>query len=388
MSIIIALYNRIAQAGAVERPRLQALLNNLVMLEGGNAPGGAMGSYQINANTNATDVVSGILDGSPLCALRDQYLSLPEVQQRLIPLPRVDALMIQPLARLIAGQLGDRLRCQARVQRVVGTNGIYASYDAQGVLLARSRSLVLCTGGQERLLPELEPWRDKTHFAADFLRLTSLDKLASLRGDVVIVGASHSAFSCAWRLLYDPLFEQFSQSRAIRMLQRRGLVKLRCTPEFAQQQGLVYDAERDICPATGLVYRHAGMRKDAKTLYLNIRDGVEQRAQLVPIKRLSDRAAELDAAGLILQASGFHAAMPELELDGSLVDIAPRSTQGELRNAETGAVIPGLYANGLGIQIIPQGEFRGEPSFKGSVDGLQSYPLAVAPQIIDQLLDV
>jgi hypothetical protein len=41
---------------------------------------------------------------------------------------------------------------------------------------------------------------------------------------------------------------------------------------------------------------------------------------------------------------------------------------------------------GLGLNILPAGEPRGEQSFNGGIHGFQSYPLAIAPRIIDNLL--
>jgi hypothetical protein len=45
-----------------------------------------------------------------------------------------------------------------------------------------------------------------------------------------------------------------------------------------------------------------------------------------------------------------------------------------------------LYGYGLGFNILPEGNGVGEKSFKGSIHGFQSYPLVVAPPIVDKLL--
>jgi hypothetical protein len=59
---------------------------------------------------------------------------------------------------------------------------------------------------------------------------------------------------------------------------------------------------------------------------------------------------------------------------------------GKLSDIESTKVIPNLFGLGLGIQIIPEGDYRGEKSFSGSSDGVLPYPNAVAPVIIDQLI--
>ncbi len=42
---------------------------------------------------------------------------------------------------------------------------------------------------------------------------------------------------------------------------------------------------------------------------------------------------------------------------------------------------------GLGLNILPDGAPRGEPSFHGGIHGFQSYPLAVAPRVIDRIVE-
>ncbi len=49
-------------------------------------------------------------------------------------------------------------------------------------------------------------------------------------------------------------------------------------------------------------------------------------------------------------------------------------------------IVAGLAGMGLGFNILPDREPRGEPSFNGGIHGFQSYPLAVAPPIIDRLI--
>ena len=345
-----------------------------------------MADYQINANTDSVDVVRGIADNTPFSKLRDNYLQLPETQQALIPLPSIGRLLIQPMVEIASNLLGERLRRNSRVKKVVVKSGEISSIDENHQTLARSKTLVLCCGGREELIAELSPWRDKTYFGTDFLRLTDIEALPNKRGCIVIIGSSHSGFSVAWRLLHDPLVASYAKGKEIYILQRSELVKLRCSPEFADAHALPYDVENDICPVTGLVYRNAGLRKDAKDLYLQMQSGKEKRVKLLRINELSDQGRLLDDAALVVQCVGFRASFPAIEVDGKSCRIEEKSKLGELTDADSGEVIPGLYGYGLGLNILPEGEARGEKSFSGSPNGLLTYPLAIAPEIINQLL--
>jgi len=263
MSLVLALCNRIA-AAASDACCEQRMLDSLVMFEGGSKPGGEMGHYHVNANTSAHDVVRGIGDGTPFASVRDRYLAHPETQSELIPLRRINALMVEPLAEAMVEFLAHRLQCDIQVARIEITDGECASYDSENRLLARSRNLLLCCGAEEIPLHELLPYRERWEGSARFLLRDSLDGLAEGKSPIVVFGASHSAFSCAWRLLYDPLFAAFASGREILMLQRRERIKLRCTPEFASEHRVDYDPKTDVCPTTGLVFRNGGLRRMRK----------------------------------------------------------------------------------------------------------------------------
>ena len=170
------------------------------------------------------------------------------------------------------------------------------------------------------------------------------------------------------------------------ILQRREAIKLRGTPEFAAAHRIDYDPEKDICPYTGLVFRNGGLRKDAKMLYLKIRDGEEPRVRILRIHDVPEQAALLDQAALILQATGFASRLPPIEQAGRRLAVSNPTTAGELRELDSGEVVPGLFGMGLGLNIVPPGPPQGEPSFYGGIHGFQSYPLSIAPHIIDRML--
>jgi len=385
MGLVLALCNRITAGGDTAGPE-RRLLESLAMFEANAQPGGKMARYRINANTSSPDVVQGIGDGTPFVAVRDHYLEHPETQSDLIPLPRIGELMVEPLAQAMAEFLGERLHCGVEISRIEINQQGFASYDSDNRLRTFSDQLMFCCGADDTALPELQSQRDRWEGSARFLSREDLDGLPPGKDPIVIIGASHSAFSCAWRLLQDPLFAEFADGREIVILHRRERFKLRGTTEFATKHQIEYDPENDVCPSTGLVFFNAGLRKDAKYLYLDIRDGREQRIRLQPMTTLAEHQPRLAAAGLILQATGFTHQLPQIERDGRALKLGNPTRQGELRDLDSGEIIPGCYGMGLGFNILPDREPRGEPSFNGGIHGFQSYPLAVAPPIIDRLI--
>ena len=386
LSFIIALINKIKHASLEDRPKLQTLFDSLIAIEGSTEAGGVLDKYQINANTNAGEIASCLLDGTPFEALRDHYLQQPETQQPLISLPKVGELMLRPIARIITELLGERMLCNTKVDHIKASQNGFESFDNAGQLLARSQKVVLCCGGSETLLADLYPWRHKTIMTSTLLNQKKIEGLPERPGKVVIIGSSHSGFSSAWRLLNDPQMTAYAKGREIIILQRNPLVKLQCTPEFADQHQLPFDAINDVCHVKGLVYRNAGLRKDAKALYLKIKQGEEKRVRLEPITALIDASPLFNDAALIVQCAGFRANLPSVTVDGVSQTIKERSKHGELSETGSGKVIPGLFGFGLGIQIIPEGYYRGEKSFSGSSDGFLPYPNAIAPILIDQLI--
>ena len=386
LCFVIALVNKVKQAQGPDKIKYQTLLDTLIAIEGNRQSGGVLDSYQINANTDADEIVSCLLDETPFSDLRDHYLQQPEVHQPLIPLPKVGKLMLQPIANIITSLLGDNLLLNTKVTRVEISKNECKSFGSNNQLLARSHKMVLCCGGREELLKELLPWRQKTVLTGPLLQMKNARSLPYQQGSILIIGSSHSSFSVAWRFLNDPALSSYAKGRDIIMLQRNPLVKLRCTPAFAHQNQMPFDAIDDVCPVNGLVYRNAGLRKDAKALYLEIKKGTENRVRLEPMASLSNAEHLLDDAALIVQCTGFQANLPEISLNGITQKVRRRSSVGELSDIKTGKEIPNLFGFGLGIQIIPEGDYRGEKSFTGSSDGVLPYPNAVAPVIIDQLI--
>ncbi len=381
IGVLLALSNRIV-ANRDDASAALEILQSLLVYEAMPSAGGKMSQYRVNANTSARDVVKGIPDNSPFVAIRDQYLRHPLTQARHIHLAKIGELMMQPLVGKLGELLGERLHCGIEVSRIKIQPDGFHSFNDKNRLLSVSQNLLLCCGAKELPLESLQAFQQRWEGSAQFLLRDDLQNLPRQRKNIVIVGASHSAFSCAWRLLYDPLFKDFAAQSEILVLQRHEQVKVRCTVEFAREHGLKFDPERDVDPVTGIVFKNGGLRKDAKSLYLRIRDGLE----LVKIEDLSDHPDLLQRADLILQAAGFSPNLPTIENANQKLEVGNSSNCGQLRDLASGEIIPGLFGMGLGIDNSDEGPARGEQSYKGSIHGFQSYPLAIGPLIVDQLI--
>ena len=385
MGLVLALCNRVAAQGR-DAESAQRLLDSLMIFEASARPGGNMSRYRINANTSSPDVVQGIADGTPFVGVRDRYLEHEEARSDLIFLPRIGELMVAPLVQAMVEFLHARLQCGTEIRRIEIDARGFSSYDADNRLRASSGQLLFCCGADDKPLDELLVWRDRWEGSARFLMRDNLDGLPPGKRPIVIIGASHSAFSCAWRLLNDPLYADFAADREIIILHRRERIKLRVTPEFARRHRIEFDPQNDVCPSTGLVFFNGGLRKDAKFLYLDIRDRREQRVRMVPMAEIDEQRELLAGAGLILQATGFSHRLPRIERDGRALRVGKPTRDGELRDLDSGEIIPGCFGMGLGFNILPEREPPGEPGFNGGIHGFQSYPLAVAPPIIDRLI--
>lgn len=385
MSFFIALENALLKADDSQRQKLTDLYDNVVVIEARGKCGGKLGKYRINANTDAQDVVSSIADHTAFSAIRDDFLKHIQFDQPLISLADVDRLLQQPMAKKMRAMLGDRLLLNSAVTHVSKDDKGFHSFARHGEHLASSHNMVIACGASEPVINELLPFKDKTIVASALLSLNTLN-IAAHDGDIVIVGASHSGFSCAWRLLNDPLFAGIIKDRQIKIIYRSAVIKLRGTREFAELNEMPFKDPEDVCQDTGIVYRHAGLRKDAKQLYLDIKNNHESRVQLIKIQSLGSETKLLKQAGLVVQCCGFAGCFPKLTVNGKAIEIGMQSKYGELRDADTGEIIKGLFGNGLGVDTQPEHGFRGEASFTGSTHGLQIYQLSSSPRIIAKIL--
>ena len=112
-------------------------------------------------------------------------------------------------------QNGEILTKVRRMQVQVDETGeITGMIDTDVVMCFRSKSVVIANGGVQGLHPELFSWfpnlnPEKTLASDSFLRSyvykATMQKIKDQNlKKIVIIGGSHSGFSCAWMLLNGP----------------------------------------------------------------------------------------------------------------------------------------------------------------------------------------
>ena len=125
---------------------------------------------------------------------------------------------------------------------------------------------------------------------------------------IVIVGGSHSGFSCAWLMLKK--LEQFNSlndpSYSIIILHRSFIKVFYSTKREADNDN--YTDIGQINKITGQIHPFEGLRGDAKALYKDIRSGKESRVRLISIKQGANQSLQkklFDESPVIIWATGY-----------------------------------------------------------------------------------
>lgn len=243
--------------------------------------------------------------------------------------------------------------------------------------------IVVATGGR----PHLPSWAGRDTVHSDLL-LRGRSGLECRKGrarPVVVVGGSHSAFSCV-RYLLDHGWGEPGDAGTIRVLHRSPIRVTYPDVEAARRDGASFD-ELDVCPQTGRVFRFGGLRGDAAELWTRVRRREEPRVTVQQVSPRQLRRAVADAA-LVIAATGYAPAIPEL-LGARAGGSPPRArwrfdSRGRLRD-EQRRVVPGILGIGLGAGRTRDVTAGGEPSFQGKVDGVWFYQNVGSRHLLDQL---
>ncbi|MBO9605975.1 MAG: hypothetical protein J7639_08505, partial [Paenibacillaceae bacterium] len=196
----------------------------------------------------------------------------------------------------------------------------------------RANHVLLATGRCERAHPELEAWRDKVWLSSTIIRSASRsalkEELVRIQAcPIVIAGCSHSAMSALSLLLAatDELAMDCKGYKRppITILQRspaRLMYNNVAEAGSGQVPGReqIFNRSRDVCPVTGIVFRDSGLRHGSKELYIKLFNGQVDNTRIVQASKLEDAAVLLDAAGLIVQALGYHGVAPDIFMAGKL----------------------------------------------------------------------
>ena len=207
----------------------------------------------------------------------------------------------------------------------------------------------------------------------------------------VIIGGAHSAFSCAWLLLDHTPGVAFG-SGGIRILHRKGLRIFYPSREAAVLDGYAFD-EADVCPATGRVFRLAGLRGDGREICRRMRGlgGLEREDRVVAHAVAAFDRQELirllDSADVIVCATGYRLkTIPMLDADGTPIPLAPLPPSvdhtSRLLTANGGA-LENVLGVGLGSGFKPWGTMAGEASFTGQQNSLWLYQNGLGRSIHD-----
>ena len=199
---------------------------------------------------------------------------------------------------------------------------------------------------------------------------------------IVIIGGSHSAWSCAISILR--LSKKLPVGEESIVLLHRSSIKLYfASEENAQRCHYSYDKEKDVCPVTGRVFRYGGLRGPSKSLAENtVLKKTENRIKTI---YMGDTGADeiekiLSSSSKIIVATGYAANVPKIfDHRGEKISLKTQNGQlivnenGQCLLEADGSCIPQLYAFGLGSGLFVNTDVGGEKSFKGRADGVWLY---------------
>jgi hypothetical protein len=413
---------------AAKDGRLQRLLTRgvCVVEQRDRLGAGSLGHYRITGNTRGISFLRGLDTAEPRELFGDVLATaaaraLGRRSFVFPPLPLVGSYLERlgaGVEQLLEGHPACAVARRTTVRAVEllaggGVRVLTESLGSAGATSVVAGRAVIAMGGREpaaletlRLLPRLtlERYRGKLCHASALIddRIGVARRLVQAVREtqsVVVVGGSHSAWSAAWTLLHDASFRRpGGEPPAITVLHRSALRFYYASAAKARAAGYVFDETRDICPLTGAVHRHGGLRADAHSL---------ARAALAPgrnpspvrairlldhpdVRRNAERA--LNGAGLVVAAVGYRPRLPRLSgPDGLPLELATSETgvvvtpRAQLV-AANGRVVPELLAYGLGAGLAAEADLAAEPSYTGRVDAVRLYQNEVGRIVLDSLL--
>lgn len=205
--------------------------------------------------------------------------------------------------------------------------------------------------------------------------------------NVLVVGGSHSAMSTIDRLT-DALGPM--GLRRIVMLHREPLRLYYASVDAARRDSYDFDDLGDICPMSGRVNRFSGLRYrsfDVARSILETSRTPDQSVEVVSVhlRNLGPEGramieTRLKRAPAVITCLGYQANLPRV-VDSSKQEIAFRNRCGGLDVDDNGCAltvddqpVPGLYVYGIGSRLLKRSDaIGGEPSFRGSADGVWLY---------------
>lgn len=226
----------------------------------------------------------------------------------------------------------------------------------------QAKQVLLASGRRERPHPELKNWNHKVMLSSTAI---SLNKQEALKQEllsisdkpIVVAGCSHSAMSVL-QVLIKVTNELKSTNTSYKSppiyITQRNLTELmyenenQALQEQIQGREKLFDPQKDVCPATGVVFRDSGLRHKSKELYCKIWSGDFEGIKVVKIQHLSDCSELLESAGLVIQALGYHGEAPTISVSNNVVR-THTSDERIWGNTEGNALIGGREFKNLSI---------------------------------------
>lgn len=336
-----------------------AQIGRVAVLEAGDRVGpGAFARYGVTSSSAGSRLLQAIPRGAPFGPLwSDPQTAAVLTATGPVPLTDCAAVLGQAAELLL-----DAGRVAAHTRRPITAVDVHGAGDARagaGRVSVRTsageviscRHLVLATGRTERPHPQLAPWQARVWLSEQVISLPQrpelLRRLRELNGRrVVIAGCSHSAMS-ALRVLLDAGEELAAADPAFQRpaidLLRRGPARLMypsardARREQVPGRELLFDPQRHVCPVTGVVFRDTGLRHSSRDLYCAVWAGALPGVTVHAVTDLDDAAADLEQAGLIVQALGYRGRAPDIAVDGTVVHQAGSTDR--LYADDTGAAL-------------------------------------------------
>jgi len=399
--------------------------SGLAIVERGATLGcGNLGNYAIRSDTTAETFLSAIKDNpeptlAALVAHRAAMAMTRHIGALGAPLAEAGDLLAvtgERLADIVSAGGGEVLTRHDAVSARRTSAGLWATTVIPHGGLAReelSHHIVIATGGAMAIetarnaaiagttLGDLAG--DRLVLADTVMRGGGLEaiaeRMAAVRAPrIVIIGGSTSAMATVVRLLAGnlPL-----GAGAIAVMHRRPLRPFYASRDAALADGFDDFTQDDICPVSGFVYRLGGFRLESRELVLRALEiggrVPDPRLALIRIDQSDDAdiRAQIETADLVIAATGYRPrAFPLFDADGAPIVLAcDTAAAGQLVDrhcrvlAADGSVVEGVFALGLGAGFVPWGALGGEPSFRGSANGLWLWQNNVGQMIVDQILD-
>lgn len=357
---------------------------------------GSINKYNIFSNSPPKDFLDGIREGDLAEVLETEigrrFLAYEDADVEIVHLSEVAYLQREIGARVGASLESSRLsqifNSKIGFVRRVNADGVplYLSHDADSPdrVVAASRHLLLATGGVQSPTLDLDKNSEKRILSNDVIsggpKLNEI--VAALKANpnvkITIVGALHSGFSAAWKIL-EALNGWGIRVRdgAIRIVARQPVRLFYKSSTEALAANYDFDPEQDVCQETDKVNRFGGIRGNSKRLFLDVQKKRERRVEVL---EMNDKFVLLcDESAFIVEAIGYSAnKIPILDENGR--EIGPQlDSNKKFVNVDQGCnvfdlggeLIPSAYAMGLGHGVSAGN--HGEPAFKGRLDAVNWY---------------